>query len=215
MNLLARIDEHIAAMSMLRPIADEIENAGRIIAMGLEYGHRLLICGNGGSAAQAIHMAAELTGRFQTERRPLAAIALSADVAAITAIGNDFGFTSIFERQVIAIGRRHDILLAISTSGESPNVIRAIYAANEIGMTTIGLLGMNSRSSAAKRCHHVIRAFHGRTAVVQEVHAFICHAICEQVDELLSEQVGGGDARGSETTDDNAGGAVRDRDGLA
>jgi D-sedoheptulose 7-phosphate isomerase len=167
--------------------ADELPDAtaaaARELAGAIEAGNKVLVCGNGGSAADAQHFAAELVGRFVVERGPLPAIALTTDTSALTAIGNDYGFEAVFERQVRALGGAGDVLIALSTSGESANVIAAVHAARELGIATIALTGANG-GTLAEECDHALRAPAAATAHVQEVHVAILHAICSALDEV-------------------------------
>src|SRR5579885_3167764 len=133
--------EHQALFERVQAIAPFVERAASLITTSLGAGHKLLLCGNGGSAADSQHIAAELTGRFVGDRRPLAAVALTTDTSALTAIANDYGFDDVFSRQVDALGRPGDCLVAISTSGNSRNVLRAAETARKGGMHTVGLLG--------------------------------------------------------------------------
>ncbi len=161
-----------------------VERAALTLAMALTGGGKLLVFGNGGSAADAQHVAAEFTGRFERERRGLPAIALTTDSSALTAIGNDFGYERIFARQVEALGHAGDVAVGISTSGSSANVLSAIRAANEAGLTTIGLCG----AAGCELCRSVdipIAVLAPRTAEVQETHLRIEHAICRAVENLL------------------------------
>ncbi|MDR2638081.1 MAG: phosphoheptose isomerase [Zoogloeaceae bacterium] len=148
---------------------------------------RILSCGNGGSAADAQHFAAELVGRFETERQELAALALSTDSSILTAVGNDYGFQEIFARQVRALGRAGDILLAISTSGNSANVIQAIAAAQEREMRVVALTGRGGGQIGemlrADDIHLCVPAT--RTARIQEVHLLLLHCLCDGIDNLL------------------------------
>jgi len=145
------------------------------------------VCGNGGSAADAQHFAAELVGRFERERPELAAIALTTDTSILTAVANDYGFSAIFSRQVRALGQAGDVLLAISTSGNSPNVLAAIEAAHDREMVVIGLSGRSGGKMAqALRDTDVhICVPHDRTARIQEVHLLTLHCLCDAVDALL------------------------------
>lgn len=143
----------------------------------LAKGGTIFICGNGGSAADAQHFAAELTGRFERERPGLRAIALHTDTSALTAIGNDYGFERIFARQIEALGRPGDCLVAISTSGNSPNVLAAVDRAQVHGIKTIGLLGRDG-GKLAGMCDEAVTVAHQRTARIQEVHGFIIHCWC-------------------------------------
>lgn len=157
---------------------------GRQLAEVFGGGGRLLACGNGGSAAEALHLTGELVGRFQDDRRPFSAIALSADTAALTAIGNDYGGHETFARQVCAHGRPGDVLVALSTSGTSRNVVTAAKAAHEIGMTVWALTGPAPNTLAAI-CDDAITVQAGSAATVQEVHLAVIHAVCAALDETL------------------------------
>ena len=138
---LRNLNEHRALFDTLDALAAPVAQAGALAAQALQQGHKLLFCGNGGSAADSQHLAAELTGRFVRDRRPLAALALSTDSSALTCIGNDYSFDEVFARQLQGLGRAGDLLIAISTSGNSRNVIRAVEEAKALGMSVIGLLG--------------------------------------------------------------------------
>jgi D-sedoheptulose 7-phosphate isomerase len=151
------------------------------MAERLKRGGRVLVCGNGGSAADAQHLAAELSGRYLKERRALAGIALTTDTSALTAIGNDYGFDQIFSRQVEALGRPGDLLIGISTSGNSPNVIRAVATAKELGLHTLGLLGRDG-GKLAGLMHDVLVVPSTVTARIQEIHQMIYHFWCEALD---------------------------------
>ncbi len=165
-------------------------NAQRVAALAqaicdaLGGGNKVLLFGNGGSAADAQHIAAEFVGRFQKERRALPAVALSTDTSILTCVGNDFGFNKIFARQVQALGRPGDIAIAISTSGNSPNVLEAVQTANEMGLVTVGLTGKDGGKLGAMVEHH-LNVPHSSTARVQEVHITIGHILCQLVDEHL------------------------------
>lgn len=150
---------------------------------------KILACGNGGSAADAQHFAAEMTGRFEKERMELAAVALTTDTSALTAIGNDYGFDHVFSKQVRALGRAGDILIGISTSGNSANVIEAIHAAHERDMHVIALTGRDGGKIAAllKDSDILLNVPHQRTARIQEVHILLIHALCDCIDSMLLE----------------------------
>jgi D-sedoheptulose 7-phosphate isomerase len=167
--------------------ATALAQAAERLAQCLRAGGKVLSCGNGGSAADAQHFAAELTGRFERERPGLAGIALSVDTSALTAIGNDYGFERVFEKQLRALGRRGDVLLAISTSGNSRNVEMAVTAAQELGMTVIALTGKNGgRIGASMRSEDLeLRAASDVTARIQEVHILMLHCLCDAIDTLL------------------------------
>jgi D-sedoheptulose 7-phosphate isomerase len=149
----------------------------------LRAGGKILIAGNGGSAADAQHIAAEFLSRFELDRTPLPAIALSTDTSVLTAIGNDFGFDHVFSRQVRALGRRGDAFIAISTSGRSPNVLSALQAAREIGVTTIGFTGAGGDMPAL--CDLVLAAPANEAALIQQIHITAAHAICGLVERGL------------------------------
>jgi D-sedoheptulose 7-phosphate isomerase len=152
-------------------------------------GHKILIFGNGGSAADAQHIAAEFVNRFQIERPPLAALALTTDTSIITSIGNDYHFNEIFSKQVQALGKKDDIAIGISTSGSSKNVIQAIHAARKIGMFTIGLTG---RGGELAQCADLVFAVKSDiTARIQEAHITLGHILCDLVERILfPEKVG-------------------------
>jgi D-sedoheptulose 7-phosphate isomerase len=161
-----------------------IVHAGAAMAAALKDGHTVLVFGNGGSAADAQHFAAELVGRYEKDRKAWPAVALTTDTSALTAIGNDYGFDRVFARQIEALGRKGDVAIGISTSGQSPNVLRALECANERGLVTIALTGRGG--DAAKIATHHIAVQEDRTARVQEVHATLLHAICELVESELN-----------------------------
>ena len=153
----------------------------------MEHGHYVLACGNGGSAADAQHFVAELVGRYRLERASIPAVSLTVDPSVLSAIGNDYGFEDVFARQVEALGRRDDVLLAISTSGRSPNVIRAARAARHRGLITIALTGAaeSDLSGLATVC---VRAASLDTPLIQQAHGAILHGFCELIDASWSER---------------------------
>jgi len=155
-----------------------------VITAAVRQGGKLMIAGNGGSAADAQHIAGEFLSRLNFDRNPLPAIALTTDTSVLTAIGNDYGFENIFERQVRGLGRRGDILLAVSTSGRSPNVIAALKAARQIGVTTIGFTG-DGRQKMNALCDHVLCVPSNSTPQIQQVHIVAAHAICGLVEQQL------------------------------
>jgi D-sedoheptulose 7-phosphate isomerase len=159
-----------------------IARVGREICLALDNGNKVLLYGNGGSAADAQHIAAEWVGRFMRERRPLPAIALTTDTSILTATGNDYGFDQIFARQVSALGRKGDISIAISTSGDSMNVIVATDVAREMGLITVGLTGCDGGKLGSRVQYH-LNVPHRLSARIQEVHIMIGHILCELVDE--------------------------------
>ena len=181
---LRNVADQIALLQTLSPLATLVEDAGRRAGAALAAGQKVLFCGNGGSAADSQHLAAELTGRFIKDRRALAAMALSTDSSALTCIGNDYSFDEVFARQVAGLGRSGDVLIGISTSGNSRNVIRAVEEARAIGMTVIGLLG---RDGGALRslCDVPIVVPSQVTARIQESHILIGHTLCGLIEEHL------------------------------
>lgn len=156
----------------------------------LSQGGQVLVCGNGGSAAESQHFAAELTGRFKRERRGWPALALTVDTSALTAIGNDYGFDRVFARQVEAFGRRGDVLVAISTSGRSPNVVAAAQEGRARGLHVVALTGATPGALGAE-ADEVIAVPDADTARVQEVHLTVLHAICDEVERALAEAPAG------------------------
>jgi D-sedoheptulose 7-phosphate isomerase len=162
-------------------VADRI--AHEVIRV-LKAGKKVLLCGNGGSGTDALHIAAEFVGRFERERISLPAIALTADTASLTAIGNDYGFDRVFERQVEGLGQEGDLLIALSTSGKSPNVLRAVEKAKQKGILTVGFTGKDggSMKDAVDICFLVKSS---KTTHIQEMHMTVLHGICEAVETIL------------------------------
>ena len=181
-NESARLKQQAAEV-----LAEPLAQAVGAIANSLGNGGRILACGNGGSAADAQHFAAELVGRFERERPELAAIALSTDSSILTAIGNDYGFEQVFARQVRALGQPGDVLLAISSSGNSPNVIEAVRAAQERDMLVVALSGKGGGRLSALLSDVDVHLCvpHDRTARIQEMHLLMLHCICDGVDWTL------------------------------
>ncbi len=172
---------------MAETLAPAIARAGESLAAALKGGRKVLACGNGGSAGDCQHFAAELVGRFERERPGLPAIALTVDSSALTAIANDYSYDVVFAKQVEALGREGDVLLAISTSGNSRNVIEAMKAARARGMSVIALTGRDGGAMAAMLGpgDHHLNVAHPRTARVQEVHLLALHCLCDTVDNVL------------------------------
>jgi phosphoheptose isomerase len=180
---------HAGAMAELEAQALRLEAWGEELGVELLAGHRLLVAGNGGSAAQSQHLTAELVGRYGVERQALSAMALLADASSLTAISNDYGWEEGFARQVRAHGRPGDFLLTLSTSGESANLLAATQAARSIGMRTWALTG-ETPNSLAGCCEEAV-AVSGPTAVVQEVHLVAIHLLCAAVDAAVLARLGG------------------------
>ena len=193
-TLQERVAAHFAESIKAKQQAAEVlveptAQAAELLLACLMNDGRFLICGNGGSAADAQHFAAEMTGRFEKERMELAAIALTTDTSALTAIGNDYGFEHIFSKQVRALGRAGDVLVGISTSGNSANVIEAIKAAHERDMRVITLTGRDGGKIAAmlQDSDILLNVPYPRTARIQENHILLIHAICDCIDTMLLE----------------------------
>ncbi len=172
---------------MLDREMENIERCANVIYKTFENGNKVLLCGNGGSAADAQHIAAEFVGRFETERKALPAIALTTDTSALTALANDYNYERVFSRQVEALARAGDLLIAISTSGNSPNVSHAVMTARRIGCQTMGLSGATGKKLASL-CDDAILVPAERTARVQESHILIAHVWCEIIDAKLKKQ---------------------------
>ena len=181
--LLNSIDGAIEALEQLRACEPEFEAAVTVLGDSLEAGGKILACGNGGSAADASHFMTELLCRFCEDRRSLPGIALTNDGSFLTATGNDYGFENVFARQIEALGRNGDVLVAISTSGQSPNVLRAIEAAQKRGVSTIALIGARGNHTVDS-CDVTIGIPDQSTARIQELHTAALHAICEHVDTI-------------------------------
>ena len=181
---LQNLDEHRTLFQRLDALGPRVDEIVRQVAQSLRDGGKVMFCGNGGSAADSQHLAAEFTGRFIRDRRPLAGLALSTDSSALTCIANDYGYADVFARQVVALGRRGDCLVGISTSGNSSNVVHAFEAAQNIGITTIGLLGGHGGRLAALSDYPVIVPS-DVTARVQEAHILIGHSLCGGVEMEL------------------------------
>ena len=189
-RIRAHFEESIQAKQQaVEVLAEPTAEAALLLINCLMNDGKILICGNGGSAGDAQHFAAEMTGRFEQERMELAAIALTTDTSALTAIGNDYGFDHIFSKQVRALGRTGDVLVGISTSGNSSNVIEAIKAAHEREMSVIAFTGRDGGKIAAllKDNDILLNVPHPRTARIQENHILLIHAMCDCIDSVLLE----------------------------
>lgn len=176
--------EVLQASAALIPAIDEITTlaAGALLA-----GHTLYTAGNGGSAADALHLAEELIGRYRGNRRPLPAICLNADIGALTCIANDFGYDEVFSRQLAALGKPGDVLVVFSTSGHSANILNVLRTARSKGVISIALLGKDGGAARALADHALIVPSNN-TARIQEMHTLILHAICEEVEQRLVKQ---------------------------
>lgn len=192
MDLKNRISQHFedsaeALALSTKTLQEPLSKATLALLQAIEQGNKILACGNGGSAADAQHFIAELVGRFERDRIPLAGIALNTDTSILTAVGNDYGFDQIFERQVQSLGMPGDVLVAITTSGNSPNVIKAIEAAHARGMTVIALSGKKGGAMnevlIANDIHLCVP--HDRTMRIQEIHILLLHILCDGIDAFL------------------------------
>ena len=183
------IDAHIQCLQKLKTIEPDLKMVGDMLLQCLLGGRKILICGNGGSASDAQHFAAEIVGRFEKERRAYPAVALSTDTSILTAVGNDYGYDEVFARQVEGLGQPGDMLLGISTSGGSENVIRAVKQGKSMDMQTVGLLGKDG--GALKRMvGQPIVVESDTTARIQEIHIFILHCWAWQIESGLPQLPG-------------------------
>jgi len=190
--LLGRVAAHFQEsanlkLSALQSLSAPIVRAGIVLADALRAGGKVLACGNGGSAADSQHFAAELLNRFERERAPLAAVALTTDTSTLTSIANDYAYDQVFAKQVRALGRKGDVLLAISTSGNSSNVVEAMHVAREVGMRIVALTG-NAGGKMARLIGAAdveICVPHKVTARIQEVHLLVLHCLCDTIDYRL------------------------------
>ena len=192
MDLTARIIQHFqdsaqTKLDAVAALAGPIARAAELMADALKADAKVMACGNGGSAADAQHFAAELLGRFERERGELAALALTTDTSAITAIANDYHYNQVFAKQLRGLGRKGDVLLAISTSGNSANVVEAIAAAHERGIRVVALTGKDGGKIGAMLNTNDVNLCvpNSRTARIQEVHLLMLHCLCDGIDQLL------------------------------
>jgi D-sedoheptulose 7-phosphate isomerase len=178
------LHDAISVFESLRELERDVQIAARWCVEALAADHKLLICGNGGSASEAQHLAGELMGRYKKSRPPLAAIALVSDAAVLTCIGNDYCFEDIFARQLRALARPHDILIVFSTSGNSPNILVTLRNAREIGVKSIAFLGKDGgQARSLAECSLVVK--HENTARAQEAHQFLLHCLMDQIEAGL------------------------------
>lgn len=180
----SELEGHLATIKATFALEADIKKACETAVATLKAGGKILLCGNGGSAADAQHIAAELTGRYKTERGALAGIALTTDTSALTAIGNDYGYEFVFSRQLEALGREGDLLIAISTSGNSGNVVKALELARKIGIKTIGLSGRTG-GTMNELCELNLVVPSNDTPRIQEMHIMIGHIICQAIDDAF------------------------------
>jgi len=192
MDLIAHLKSHFEeGVELRRRMAEtlpaELVKAGQAMAQAVRGGHKILSCGNGGSAADSQHFAAEMVGRFERERPGMPAVSLTVDTSALTAIANDYDYDRVFSKQVEALGQAGDVLLGISTSGSSKNVIEAMRAAQAKGMTVVALTGRDGGAMAKmlRPQDFHLNVAHPRTMRVQEVHLLCIHSLCEVIDNVI------------------------------
>jgi D-sedoheptulose 7-phosphate isomerase len=181
MTFEASLAETLRTFQALGSLRPQIDRAGQMILQALKQGNKLLICGNGGSAAEAGHFATELVGRYAKSRRPLPAVSLSADGSLLTCIGNDDGYEMVFSRQIAGLAKPGDLVVVLTTSGNSANILAALYEAKKLGLESIAFLGRGGgRATGLATCELVIPGHHGPAA--QEAHLFLIHHFCELID---------------------------------
>jgi D-sedoheptulose 7-phosphate isomerase len=177
---LERANSDVALLATARAIAAAMIDA-------LRSGNKILLIGNGGSAADAQHIAAEIIGRYKQDRPAFAAVALTTDTSALTAIANDYGFEQVFARQVEGLGKRGDVLLAFSTSGRSPNILAALRTARARGLVTVGFTGSKGETLGAL-CDHLLISPSDDTPIVQQVHLAVAHGICDEIEQTMMRE---------------------------
>jgi D-sedoheptulose 7-phosphate isomerase len=186
----AHLKQSLAGLERANGDAALIATAGAIASAmiaALRAGNKILLIGNGGSAADAQHIAAEIIGRYKQDRPAYAALALTTDTSALTAIANDYGFEQVFARQIEGLGQRGDVLLAISTSGRSANIVAALRTARERGLVTIGFTGSKGQSLGAL-CDHLLVSPSDDTPVIQQIHLTVAHGICDQIEQSMMRE---------------------------
>lgn len=179
-----RMADHAAVLEATKTLIPKIEQVGSYITKTLQDGHKIMLCGNGGSAADAQHLAAEIVGRFQKEREAFPALALTVDTSVLTAVANDYGYDTVFSRQVQGLGQAGDVLIGISTSGNSKNIIAAIAEARKKNMIIVGFTGAGG-GKMADLCDVCLAVPSNVTARIQEMHIMIGHILCEIAEEKM------------------------------
>ncbi|KIM02916.1 MAG: phosphoheptose isomerase [Sulfurovum sp. FS06-10] len=183
--IASEFESHLETIkAVMETMEQEVEKASIMAVEVLKRGNKILLCGNGGSAADAQHISAELTGRYKTERRGLPAIALTTDTSALTAIGNDYGYDRVFDRQVEALANKGDLLIGISTSGNSANIVSALKLAKELGCSTLGFSGRDG-GKMNEVCDINLVVPSNNTPRIQEMHILFGHTICHIIDEAF------------------------------
>jgi D-sedoheptulose 7-phosphate isomerase len=183
----ALINDNVEAVESARPLALKVTSASIAMASSLQAGGKIMICGNGGSAADSLHFSGELLNKFHIERRPLAAISLAADTSTLTSIGNDESYDAVFSKQIEALGQENDLLVAITTSGNSPSILRAAEAAHQRNIKIVALNGRDGGALSKSLNNNDIDIVVPQkiTARIQEVHGIIIHAFCQFIDQQL------------------------------
>ena len=184
MNLERYLNNTVEAIISIKHIEEDFNKACAMCINAIQHGNKIIFCGNGGSAADSQHLAAELMGRFLKDRSPMAAIALTVDTSALTAIGNDYGFESVFSRQLRGIGKAGDVLIGLSTSGNSANVVDAFEVANAMGIRTIAFTGMTG-GKMANYSDIILDIGSNQTNHIQEAHITMGHMLCARIEEEL------------------------------
>lgn len=185
MTTIDSLEEHIETFKSLSPSIEPLEDLANVMSTCLNNGNKIMWMGNGGSASQSQHFAAELVGRFNIERAGLASVSLSSDTAVITAVGNDYDFSNIYARQVEGIGSRNDILVGITTSGNSINIVKAFEMARKMSIKTIGMTGI-SAGKIEKLCDQILCVPSKNTARIQEAHLWMGHVLCGLIEKKTS-----------------------------
>jgi D-sedoheptulose 7-phosphate isomerase len=183
-RLRLQLEEHAALVRAMEGLLPKVERVARAVCDAFGAGHRLYTMGNGGSAADALHFAEELLGRFRRDRRPLPAGSFVADPTGLTCISNDYGWENVFARQAEGLVRKGDIVVGISTSGNSENVVRAMQVARQLGAVTVALTGATG-GKLADLADHLLNVPSTATARIQEMHIFMIHLVCERVDDWV------------------------------
>lgn len=182
--ILEEINAHLQSAQKMESLADDLQNAAQLAIHTLKNGGKILICGNGGSAADSQHIAAELTGRYKRERKGLCAIALTTDTSALTAIGNDYGYDYVFSRQCEALAQKEDLLWGISTSGNSQNVLNALSVARKVGCATLGFSGRDG-GKMRTLCDVLLISPSEDTPRIQEMHILMGHILCDLIEREM------------------------------
>lgn len=186
-GVFASIEDAKCVLEALKPLVSELQSAAWVCASSLLAGHKLLVCGNGGSASEAQHFVGELVGRYKSNRRAWPAIALTADSTLLTCIANDYSYEDVFSRQVEAFGRSQDVLVVFTTSGNSPNVLRALEVARSIQVRTIAFLGQGG-GAASSLADYALVVPHADTARIQEGHQFLMHSMMDIIEGALTAE---------------------------